>query len=52
MGVLPVFTSKEATASCGRLVELLDHVFTRDVTVRTVLSTRIERKAAMSALAG
>jgi hypothetical protein len=37
------FTSKEATAPCGRLVMLLDHVFTRDVTVST--STRIERKS-------
>ena len=41
-----VFTSKEATAPCGRLVMLLDHVFTRDVTVST--STRIERKVAMT----
>ena len=40
------FTSKEATAPCGRLVMLLDHVFTRDVTVST--STRTERKVAMS----
>ena len=32
MGVW-VLTSKEATAPCGRLVMLLDHVFTRDVTV-------------------
>ena len=46
MGVLPGFTSKEATAPCGRLVVLLDYVFTRDVTVST--STRIERKVAMS----
>ena len=37
------FTSKEATASCGRLVMLLDHVFMRDVTVST--STRTERKS-------
>ena len=37
------FTSKEATAPCGRLVMLLDHVFTRDVTVS--ISTRTERKS-------
>jgi hypothetical protein len=40
------FTRKEATASCGRLLMLLDHVFTRDVTVST--STRTERKVALS----
>ena len=43
VGVLPGFTSKEATAPCGRLVMFLDHVFTRDVTVS--ISTRTERKS-------
>ena len=48
MGVLDGFMrqTKRRRHRAGRLVMLLDHVFTRDVSVST--STRIERKAAMS----